>query len=229
MSEKKMKGSKTLLIQEVDHVYSQLISGSYKTIAVTSSTKGEGTSTIVRALALRCVAAGRNTLIVDLNIDHPSIASIKPKETKAYYLESGYGVIGFSHKDPLLIRLREPGELGNKLTEWKDVYDSIIIDTAPLNTVSRLCFPAERICASSDATIMLVLSAHTTQAQVVEAVEKLKVHKANLVGTILNDYYNPDLKAELLRTSGKFARVFPGASRWVNKKLYQSRFLSLEV
>lgn len=228
-AEKKKLTHFPIVLQEVEKVYTQTLAAGYRTLAVTSSTKGEGVTLMIKTLALRNMLAGRRTLLLDLNLDRPKIGALCGQTSVGYYQGFGLGVLSFKPDDHLLLKLREPGELKKRMIKWLEVYDSIIIDTSPLDTVSFNCYPSEVACENAEAAIMVVLASRTTQALAVEAVEKLKENDVNLVGTVLNDYYNPGLKDELIRKFRWVAKVVPPLSRWLENKIRYSRFLSLEI
>ena len=218
-----------IILQEVEKIYSKTLANGVSVLAITSSTKGEGVSLMVKTLALRNVLAGRRTLLLDFNFDRPMIASYVGMSSKGYVLGFGMSVLTLSANDSLVMRLREPGEFEARVKEWLTTYDTIIIDTSPLDTVSFSCFPAEISCAVADATVLMVLSARTTLALVAEAIEKLKNCQANLIGTVLNDNFNPGLKVELIRKFRWISKIIPPLSRWLENKIRYSRFLSLEI
>ncbi len=125
---------------------------SSKTLVITSSVPGEGKSTVAVRLAINLAAAGERVLLIDADLRKPSVH-------KSLKLDNSYGLsnllvrelpeIDFIHKnlikgldvltsgpipaqptemleDPLLVKL---------LDYFKQHYDRIIIDSAPVGTV----------------------------------------------------------------------------------------------
>ncbi|MCJ8274600.1 MAG: hypothetical protein MJK04_35025 [Psychrosphaera sp.] len=70
------------LYQEVDRIYAKTIGRGIRTLCVTSSNPGEGTTSVVCALAQRATAVNLNVLIVDLNLHNPVVSRmIDPNES----------------------------------------------------------------------------------------------------------------------------------------------------
>jgi protein-tyrosine kinase len=63
---------------EIEQIYTQILSGGARSIAICSANAGEGTTSILVALAQRSLLAGHSTLMVDLNLYHPSFKTILP-------------------------------------------------------------------------------------------------------------------------------------------------------
>lgn len=64
------------LYQEVDRIYAKTIGRGVKSLCVTSSIPGEGTTSVVCALAQRATAVNLNVLIVDLNLHNPLVSNM---------------------------------------------------------------------------------------------------------------------------------------------------------
>lgn len=62
--------------QELEQIYAKSIGKGARSIAVTSSKPQEGTSSVVCSLAQRAKAVGYKVLVVDLNLNHPSVTSM---------------------------------------------------------------------------------------------------------------------------------------------------------
>lgn len=62
--------------QELEQIYAKSIGNGARSIAVTSSKPQEGTSSVVCSLAERAKAVGYKVLVVDLNLNHPSVTSM---------------------------------------------------------------------------------------------------------------------------------------------------------
>lgn len=69
------------LYQEVDRIYAKTIGRGVKSLCVTSSVPGEGTTSVVCALAQRATAVNLDVLIIDLNLHNPFVSNmIDPNE-----------------------------------------------------------------------------------------------------------------------------------------------------
>lgn len=56
---------------EIENVYAKITADKLRSISITSSTSGEGTTSMVLALANRMLLAGHSVLIVDFNTYTP--------------------------------------------------------------------------------------------------------------------------------------------------------------
>ena len=59
------------LSNEIDTVYSKLLTENKQSIAVISATSGEGVTSMVLALARRILLSGQSVLVVDFNSHKP--------------------------------------------------------------------------------------------------------------------------------------------------------------
>ena len=227
---------------ELERVYTQTLAGKVRSLAITSANAGEGVTTLATALAHRNLMAGRSTLLVDLNLWNPSLNGVLDLDTaieekgllpSPRLISSGsqsdalIGITAPTKRDAVL-KLREPGVLEQCIEEWHKDYDTVIIDTSPINRVNARNIPAERVAAACDAAILSVLAGMTSETMVSSAVKKLNEAGALLLGSVINDRFNPSLKDELLREIRRISRLRPLA-RWLSNKVQGMRLLSLEV
>ncbi|TCS42389.1 AAA family ATPase [Reinekea marinisedimentorum] len=220
---------------EIDEVCFQLAQGKQKVVAVTSANSGEGVSTIACALAERCQKAGKHTLLVDMNYHRPSLH-------KKYNLQRGVWQCGETassaiHKVgghlsvlpaslTLDKSLREPDLLTEQLRNWQQSFDAIVFDTSPLNAINRHNLAAEQACAAAGSTLVVLQAAVTKEADILEALAKLKSHKANIAGWVMNDLCCPALASEMQREVKRLARYAPRFARWLERKILQNDFIN---
>lgn len=227
---------------ELERIYTQTLAGKIRSLAVTAANSGEGVTTLAISLTQRNLMAGRSTLLVDLNLWNPSLSGILDLDQGAgkqqllpppQIISSGesslalMGVTAPTRRD-VLLKLREPGVLKECIEEWHREYDSIIIDTSPLNRINSRNIPAERVAAACGGAILVVLAGRTNEAMVESAVKKLHEAEARLLGTVINDQCNPGLREELLRETLRLKRL-PRLATWFRRKIQQAKLLSLEV
>lgn len=227
---------------ELERIYAKTLAGKVRSLAVTAANSGEGVTTLAVALAQRNLMAGRSTLLVDLNLWKPSfnaMLDLGVAEPMQHLLPSPQIISGDEQSLALVgvtaptrreavLRLREPGVLEECIAEWHKEYDTVIVDTSPLNRVNARNIPAERVAASCDGTILVVLAGRTTEAMVANAVQKLTETGVTLLGSVINDQLNPGLKEELLRETLRLKRL-PRLAGWLRTKILQARLLSLEI
>jgi Mrp family chromosome partitioning ATPase len=244
---------------EIEQIYTQTLSDPHTAIAICAAEEAEGVTSLVMALAERNLLAGHSTLIVDLNLYHPSIKNLltieadpllktrqettnlaDEKNTTNTILTAPQlvcstqsptvlnGVVAPSKRE-CIMKLRQPGILEQCISEWLTQYDTVIIDTSPLNRINAQNIPPERIAAACDGAILTVLAGKTSQASVNSAMDKLNNANAQLLGCVLNDRDNPTLKDELLREVYKLEPLLCCLTRPLKKMINKSRLLALEV
>ncbi|PCJ33570.1 MAG: protein SypD [Moraxellaceae bacterium] len=233
---------------EIESIYAQILNGSYRSIALTSSSANEGVTSIAFALAQRNLLAGHSTLFVDLNLHHPSLScQLKLGQSKSDISGMAYesllpspeivspkvvshgnadtvitGVTNPNSRDAI-IKLRKPGVLEECIKEWQMHFDTIIIDTSPVNRVNASNIPAERVASACDGCILVVLANQTTEPMISETAKKLLTANAKLLGCVINDRENPPLHKELIREIDRLPRFLDKHAiklrRWVNNNL----------
>lgn len=236
---------------ELESIYSQTIDCGVRSLAITASNQGEGTTTLACALAKRAQAGGRKTLLVDMNFCNPSIASELGLEAGSWnnldnllieqiaQLDDNQS-ISYMPKAPSTLSvlpapsaptgnliLREKEYLARCMTAWLEEYEVVIIDTSPLNAINRHNLPAERICSLCEGTVMMVLAGVTQQSQLMKAMERLTGHGVKLSGCVFNDLHSPTLAEELIRETYRLQRWLPSMMRNLRAKLRESALFNL--
>lgn len=126
------------------------------------------------------------------------------------------------------VEFRDQETLSLFFDNCRQRFDLVICDCAPImhsqesyfsndyNTVhtpdsedKRDGLPVDIICAASQATLLNVVTGHTTESQIDEANEILKQSGATLSGVIMNDRFAPCLKEELIRETRRLDRWLP--------------------
>ena len=228
--------------QEIDRIYNATVARNMRSIAFCSANSSEGNSLVLQSFAKRVLSADRSTLVVDLNLHKPTMhtrfaisrgeASNKllpaPQHIVTAEESQNLSVITANLDKKTLMHLREPGSIEEHIEQWKKDFDVVLIDTAPLNSVNSGNLPAERIAAGVDGTIMTVQSGVTTESALKQAMKRLQETEALVVGSILNDRFDPPLKTEILREIHRIKKRFPKLAKWLSEKVYNSRILNLE-
>jgi Mrp family chromosome partitioning ATPase len=228
---------------EIDRIYSQLSKKDIRSVAITSANSGEGVTSIAMALAQRSLLAGYSTLLIDLNLYHPSIKAVinldetvsKPnlfnKPELVYLDNTSIVVIGIPAPSERASRmkLREHGVLEQHIKEWQKSFDRVIIDTSPLNKVNANNIAPERVAAACDGCLVVVLAGSTTESMFVSAIDKLRSTSVTIIGTIFNDRDNPSLKNELIRESRRLKPLLNSLANYLESWLLKNRFLDLEL
>ncbi len=212
---------------EVEAIYNQTIGSGYKTLSITSAKAGEGKTTISQALVERAQIIGKKVLLVEMNTFNP-VLSNKLRATLAepfteniiVNIESkGYSLLPAPQNITDVLHYRETNLLLNSIEQWLESFDCIIFDTSSLTSLNQSNIPAEIICEACEGTILVVEAGKTPQSLIQESIEKLKLKKVNLIGSIINDKSNPPLLNELLRETYRLNKLFPKLMVKLRKKL----------
>ncbi|WDF34275.1 polysaccharide biosynthesis tyrosine autokinase [Arthrobacter agilis] len=170
-----------------------------RTIAVTSTSVGDGASTVAFSLAAACAEAGHRTLLVETDLRDPQLSRmLETGEERGLSDVLGgdadlRGVVTPSAQDGLWLLTagsaseRAPELLGSAemklaLDEAKDLFDIVILDTAPL-----LPFADSRtICALADGVITVARYGRSNPAALKAAAETLHLVDATVLGVVFN-------------------------------------------
>lgn len=138
------------------------------------------------------------------------------------------GIIAPTKREQI-IKIRQPGVLELCIEDWLKEYDTVIIDTSPLNRINAQNIPPERVAAACDGALLVVLAGQTSEAAINNAVTKLHTANAQLLGSVLNDRDNPPLKNELLREVARLEPRLSWLARPLKRIINKSRLLALET
>jgi len=243
---------------EIEQIYAQIFAVPQRAIAVCAANSGEGVTSIAIALAQRNLLAGYSTLLVDLNLYRPAIKQLLSIDNMYSSDEKQQTVTAIQQSEQLgllaapqlisvgrneivltgisapqernkILKLRQPGTLEKYIAQWKARYDSVIIDTSPLNRINAQNIPAQRVAAACDGALLVVLAGQTDQAMLCSAVNKLKTTDTQLLGCIFNDRDTPSLQSELLRETDRISSFSGRLGSYLKKHIYNNRLLALEL
>ncbi|MCM3709223.1 CpsD/CapB family tyrosine-protein kinase [Sporosarcina luteola] len=172
-----------------------------KTLLFTSSSPGEGKSTSAANVAIVFAQEGKKVLLVDADMRKPTMqytfrttntTGLSNLLTKQWSLEE---VTKVTDIEGLFLMTcgpipPNPAELiGSKsmdvlIQELTAQYDLVIFDTPPILSVAD----AQILSNKCDGTILVVNSGTTEKDSVIKAKEALTSAKANILGTLLNNF-----------------------------------------
>ena len=169
-----------------------------RTIVVTSSEPGEGKSTVAGNLALSFAQSDKSTIIIDCDLRKPSlhkkfrisnmaglsdilIGRKSLVEAVNQYNENMH-IITSGKIPPTPAEMLGSKAMERLIAELKEIYDVIILDSAPLQAVTD----AQILSAKSDGTILVVRAEKTKRDSVASAKELLDKVNANVLGVVLN-------------------------------------------
>jgi capsular exopolysaccharide synthesis family protein len=173
----------------------------YKVLMVTSSTKGEGKSTIAANLAVTFAEAEKNVLIIDLDLRRPTMHKIFGENKEPGLVELLFDTEGFDtiindtiapnvdlitvgKKTPEPASVLDSKRLKNIIDTLKDKYDHIILDTAPYGIISD----SASLLRLTDGLIVVSRFGVTTHRELEFTLDGLRHLNAEIVGTVLNAF-----------------------------------------
>ena len=181
--------------------FSKTNSEGTKLILVTSPAESEGKTFVSINLGASFASSDKRTLLIDCDIRRPKVNLImgvdrRPglvdyllnkvklndiiKETKINNLSFiTSGTIPSNPADIL-----ESKAMKNFLSEIRNYFDVIILDSAPIVAV----IDAEILSKLVDGTILVIAADKTENRLMMDAVENIKRHKVNFFGTVLNNF-----------------------------------------
>ncbi len=201
---KRMKGehARNLIAEEFRVIRTQLLFGNpelhYKTIAITSPQPGDGKTSLAVNLAISIAKSGRRVLLIDADLRKPDIHRIFNVSDSPGFAE----VIAGSHEPGSAIKKSDidgldilpagtpiirPSELLSRpevarvLAALGEIYDHIILDTAPLLPVSDT-----HVLVGLVDGVMCSFNAEVERGTVTHIQEILRRSNANVIGTVLN-------------------------------------------
>ena len=182
--------------------YSKIEEGSpLKTILVTSSMPVEGKTFVSLNLAGSFAQLGKKTLLLDLDLRKPRVHKIFKQHRKPGVIDYLFNqvqlqdIINRTEMESLYFISSgtispNPSEMiasrsmKNFISELRDIFDIIIIDSAPMITV----VDTEIISSLVDASILVVSANKTEFEPMQKAVELIQKSSKSFIGTVLNKF-----------------------------------------
>lgn len=172
-----------------------------KTLLVTSSVPGEGKTTLAVNLAISMAQQGRNVILVDCDLRHPSVAKVMNEENahpglgsilgkkvslkeSIVNMEMGTGSlkIVFGNEEDDDTKLLASKRMRALIHSLKKQADIVILDTAP----SGLLADAPILAKYVDAALYVIRYDHTKMRQIREGVSTLAMSGIHMVGYVFN-------------------------------------------
>lgn len=172
-----------------------------KTLLFTSSSPGEGKSTSAANVAIVFAQEGKRVLLVDADMRKPTMhytfhttntTGLSNLLTKQWMLEEvtkvtkvdGLHLITSGPIPPNPAELIGSNSMGTLIETLKSQYDIVIFDAPPLLSVAD----AQILSNKCDGTILVINAGTTEKDSVVKAKESLVSAKANILGTLMNNF-----------------------------------------
>jgi len=172
-----------------------------KKIVVTSTTPGEGKSTIIANLGFVFAQEGKKVLLIDADLRKPTLHStfkLKNKKGLSNLLRNKVSFID-AIQETFIYGLyvlpsgpipHNPSELLSSkamdqfLEHMEKYFDIILIDVPPVLTVTD----AQILANKCDGTVFVVNSGAVNRKEVIKAKNTLVNSKAKILGVVLNNY-----------------------------------------
>ncbi|MGC8894637.1 MAG: GumC family protein [candidate division WOR-3 bacterium] len=194
-----------------------------RTVSITSTTAGEGKSTVALGLAKALVGMGKGVLLIDGDMRKPRLHDLfavplapglsdllagKKSVEEVISAIDGLMLItgGTVPPDPAVLLTEK--NLKKMLSDIAGKFDYIVIDSPPVLPV----VDAVKIGGWVSGVIIVTRYGFTKKNEVAEAADRLRAGKANLLGVVFND-----VPLEIKRYTGKYyqekrkwGRIFRG-------------------
>jgi len=172
-----------------------------KTLLFTSSTPGEGKSTCAANVAIVFAQEGKKVLLIDADMRKPTVhytfhitnsTGLSNLLTRKWELQDvvneteieGLHLVTCGPIPPNPAELLGSKTMDALIEELKTHYDIIIFDAPPLLSVAD----AQILSNKCEGTILVLNSGMTEKASALKAKEALVSSKANILGTMLNNF-----------------------------------------
>jgi capsular exopolysaccharide synthesis family protein len=183
-----------------------------RSVAVTSSTRGDGKTFTACNLALASAALGRRTLLIDTDLRArgvgrffklpwatPGLIEVLEGEQEYQGVLNDLDIIGDhsslhvlssgNHEPSMLgILERMSGRLESLIRDVEASYDLVVVDTPPLNVITD----AATIATRADAVLVVVRGGVTDRDALELTLKRLRLLHTNVLGIVLNDVHLPE-------------------------------------
>lgn len=171
-----------------------------KVVVVTSSLQSEGKSITALNLAISFAEAENRVLLIDCDLRRPKLARLLRKSSRAglsnllldpSLLDEAILPSGIERLDVILSgdippnpsELLGSARMSALLTQLRERYDYVILDTPPVNMVTD----AVVLAPKADGVLFVVRAGQSERGPVSHAVEQLEYAQAKLLGFVLDD------------------------------------------
>jgi polysaccharide biosynthesis transport protein len=169
-----------------------------RTVLVTSSAAGEGKTTIAVCLSIASISSGQRVLLVDCDFARPQVhrmLDVKNDKGLTDILKgtatlgeaitqpagTGLSILTVGRSPDGAIDLLNSARMEALLTELHEIFDIIILDSAPVQVSNALI-----LGGLADKTVFVTRRDWTTHRKASYAVKQLQLYGADIAGVIFN-------------------------------------------
>lgn len=173
--------------------------GEVKTLGFTSSTPGEGKSTLTYNIGRALAELGHRVLLVDGDMRKPTIHQLLNKSNMfglstviatdqgwrdiIYSTEGGFlDVLTSGPTPPNPVALLDSAKMSLLVQEWRQAYDYVLVDTPPVVGVTD----AQTVAPKLDRMVLVAGVERATRSSLSEGIEVLERSRCNMAGMIVN-------------------------------------------
>jgi capsular exopolysaccharide synthesis family protein len=169
-----------------------------RTVLVTSGTAGEGKTTIAVCLSIASVSSGQRVLLVDCDFAQPQVhrmlgvrndhgltdilkGTATLAETITQPAGTGLSILTVGRSREGAIDLLNSARMEQLLSELKQIFDIVILDSAPVQVSNALI-----LGGLAEKTIFVTRRDWTTHREASYAVQQLQLYGADIAGVVFN-------------------------------------------
>lgn len=220
---------KPWLSVEFDQLYHKIHQLDVRVITLAGASSGCGASTQCQWLARRCAEDQNKVLLIDLDLSgsgqgypaSPWHSDGTGEPEALIHLAPQLDILPQPSSQRTILDLRQPQILASAIERWKKDYHYIVCDIGTISTANWQNLPITAISHHSDASILCLAAAQTTESELLTSMKKLEQGGIHLLGTLINDKHNPSLAQEIIR-------VLSGKARWLPNRIKRSLIRYLE-
>jgi protein-tyrosine kinase len=169
-------------------------------MAILSPGSGEGRSQLAAELAVSFAQLGRRTLLVDADMRKPHqhvlfgstnlhglSEAIRLNEKPYFHPVSGLPALHLLTAGPVPpnpLELLSDGRFSNLLTEWRNSYEFIVLDTPPVGQ----CADGLAVATMAARALVLSRAQHTTYKSTKSLMRRLATTQSRLLGAVINHF-----------------------------------------
>jgi receptor protein-tyrosine kinase len=169
-------------------------------VPVMSPCSGEGRSQLAAELAISFAQLGRRTLLVDADMRKPKqhvlfatsnenglSRSISAGEKPYFHPVVGLPLMHLLTAGPIPpnpLELLSDGRFEKLLSEWRNTYEFIVLDTPPVS----LCADGMAVATLAARVLLVSRAQHTSYKATRDMLRRLETTQSNILGAVLNHF-----------------------------------------